>query len=94
MAVARKWPGVYSNSVNPGWVPTKMGGRSAPDNLEKGAETQAWLAVSNDEAAKVSGRYFHHMLEKPFLPEAGDPRVQEKFLELCGQICDVDFPAD
>jgi len=29
MAVARKWPHVYSNAVNPGWVPTKMGGRSA-----------------------------------------------------------------
>jgi NAD(P)-dependent dehydrogenase (short-subunit alcohol dehydrogenase family) len=67
MAVARKWPGVYSNLVNPGWVPTKMGGRGAPDNLEKGAETQAWLAVSNDKEAKVSGRYFYHMREKPFL---------------------------
>jgi NAD(P)-dependent dehydrogenase (short-subunit alcohol dehydrogenase family) len=25
MAVARKWKDVYSNAVNPGWVPTKMG---------------------------------------------------------------------
>ncbi|MBD3287415.1 SDR family NAD(P)-dependent oxidoreductase, partial [candidate division KSB1 bacterium] len=40
MAVARKWRGVYSNAVNPGWVPTKMGGRGAPDNLQKGYETQ------------------------------------------------------
>jgi Dehydrogenases with different specificities (related to short-chain alcohol dehydrogenases) len=93
MAVARKWPGVYSNAVNPGWVSTKMGGRGAPDNLEKGAETQAWLAVSNDKEAKVSGRYFYHMREKPFLPEAGDPVVQEKFLDLCEQISGVSFPA-
>ena len=55
MAVARKWPDVYSNSVDPGWVATKMGGRGAPDNLEKGFETQAWLAASEDEDAKVSG---------------------------------------
>jgi NAD(P)-dependent dehydrogenase (short-subunit alcohol dehydrogenase family) len=94
MAAARKWPGLYSNAVNPGWVPTKMGGSSAPDNLEKGAETQAWLAVSNDEAAKVSGRYFYHMREKLFLPEAGDPVIQEKFLALCEEISGVGFQAD
>ncbi len=57
-AVARKWPDVCSNAVEPGWVPTKMGGSGAPDNLEEGAKTQAWLAASNDPAAQVSGRYF------------------------------------
>jgi len=93
MAVARKWPDVYSNAVNPGWVPTKMGGRGAPDNLEKGAETQVWLAVSNEQAAKVSGRYFYHMQEKYFLPEAGDPVIQEKFLALCEENSGVPFPA-
>jgi NAD(P)-dependent dehydrogenase (short-subunit alcohol dehydrogenase family) len=92
MAVARKWTGVYSNSVNPGWVPTKMGGKNAPDNLEQGAETQTWLAVSDEKEAKVSGRYFYHMREKHFLPEAGDPVVQEKFLDLCKQISGVGFP--
>jgi len=92
MAVARKWPGVYSNAVNPGWVPTRMGGRSAPDNLEKGAETQAWLAVSNDKEAKVSGRYFFHKHENHFLKEAGDPEVQERFLDLCEVISGVSFP--
>src|SRR6185295_18655888 len=39
MAVARRWPDVYANSVNPGWVPTKMGGRGAPDDIHKGYET-------------------------------------------------------
>jgi NAD(P)-dependent dehydrogenase (short-subunit alcohol dehydrogenase family) len=33
MSVARNWTHVYANAVNRGWVPTKMGGRSAPDNL-------------------------------------------------------------
>jgi NAD(P)-dependent dehydrogenase (short-subunit alcohol dehydrogenase family) len=94
MAVARKWPGAYSNAVNPGWVPTKMGGRSAPDSLEKGVETQVWLAVSNDGAAKVSGRYFYHMRETHFQPEAGDPVLQEKFLDLCEEISGLGFPAD
>ena len=93
VAIARKWQDVYSNSVNPGWVPTKMGGKSAPDNLEKGAETQAWLAVSNDKEAKVSGKYFYHRREKHFSPEAGDLAVQEKLLALCEEISGVPFPA-
>ncbi|KAA6440916.1 SDR family NAD(P)-dependent oxidoreductase, partial [Dyadobacter flavalbus] len=48
MAVARQWPQVYSNAVDPGWVPTKMGGPGAPDNLMKGFATQVWLAESSD----------------------------------------------
>ena len=37
-AVARYWPRVLSNALEPGWVPTKMGGPSAPDDL-----SLAWL---------------------------------------------------
>lgn len=91
-AVARRWPGVYSNTVNPGWVPTKMGGRGAPDDLQKGYETQVWLAVSNDEKAKVSGCYFFHQKERPYNPEADDVQLQERFLKLCQEITGVSFP--
>jgi hypothetical protein len=94
MAVARKWPEVYSNAVNPGWVPTKMGGPNAPDDLQKGAETQAWLAVSNDDEAKVSGRYFFHKKEAHYLPQAGDINLQKKFLTLCEQISGISFSID
>ncbi len=94
MAVARKWPEVYSNALDPGWVPTKMGGPGAPDDLEKGFQTQTWLAVSNDEQAKVSGRYFYHQKQKRPLPAAGDMDVQEKFLSLCEQITGIHFPVD
>ena len=92
MAVARKWSDVYSNTVDPGWVPTKMGGRGAPDDLRKGYETQVWLAVSNDEEAKLSGRYFFHQKERHHNPEADDVQLQEGFLNLCGEITDVSFP--
>ncbi len=68
MAVARKWQEVYSNAVDPGWVPTKMGGRGAPDNLERGFETQAWLAVSNDEQAKVTGSLFSSQARSSLQP--------------------------
>src|SRR4051794_14988968 len=52
--VAGRWPKVLSNGVDPGWVPTKMGGAGAPDDLPSGVATQAWLAVSNDRAATVT----------------------------------------
>ena len=92
MAVARKWTDVYSNAVDPGWVPTKMGGHGAPDNLEKGFQTQVWLAVSDENEAKVSGCYFHHKRETRYLPAAKDATIQDKFLAMCAQITGVHFP--
>jgi NAD(P)-dependent dehydrogenase (short-subunit alcohol dehydrogenase family) len=92
MAVARKWPGVYANALDPGWVPTKMGGTGAPDNLEKGYQTQAWLAVSDDDQAKVSGHYFYHQKQKHHHPAAANIDIQEKFLVLCEKITGVHFP--
>jgi NAD(P)-dependent dehydrogenase (short-subunit alcohol dehydrogenase family) len=92
MAVARKWPQVYANALDPGWVPTKMGGQSAPDDLQKGYETQVWLAVSNDKKAKVSGRYFYHRKESRHNPEADDALLQERVLSLCKEITGISFP--
>lgn len=93
MAVARKWPDVYANAVDPGWVPTRMGGRGAPDDLQQGYETQTWLAVSNDSRVKVSGRYFYHRTERRYNPQASDVRLQERFLSLCGNLTGVPFPS-
>lgn len=92
MAVARKWSDVYSNAVDPGWVATKMGGPGAPDNLEKGFQTQAWLAVSNDEQAKISGHYFYHQKQKHSVPEVKDVNTQERFLAACEEITGIRFP--
>ena len=60
MAVARMWPSVLVNAVDPGWVATKMGGPSASDDLVSGYVTQVWLATSDDPQAKVTGKYFYH----------------------------------
>lgn len=91
-AVARIWPNVFSNAVDPGWVPTKMGGPAAPDNLQKGYETQAWLAVSNDENAKVSSRYFFHQATKKYNLSADNIVLQDKFLAICKKLTGVTFP--
>jgi hypothetical protein len=90
--VARKWQDVYANAVDPGWVPTKMGGSGAPDDLQKGYETQVWLAVSNDEKAKVSGHYFFHQKERRYNSEADDVQLQEKFLKSCEEVTGILFP--
>lgn len=91
-AVARLWPNVYSNAVDPGWVPTKMGGAGAPDSLEKGHQTQTWLAVSEDADAKVSGQYFHHKKARSYHAAADDIEVQEEFLKICENLTGVKFP--
>jgi NAD(P)-dependent dehydrogenase (short-subunit alcohol dehydrogenase family) len=87
-AISRRWPDVLSNAVDPGWVPTKMGGPGAPDDLEKGHLTQAWLAVSDEAAAIVSGRYWHHHRPEPAAREASNPHFQDqlsaKLAELTG----------
>ena len=54
-AVARCWPDVLSNAMEPGWVATKMGGPGAPDNLDAAHRTQVWLVASDDPAATVTG---------------------------------------
>ncbi len=82
---ARIWSQTLSNAVDPGWVPTRMGGAGAPDDLRKGAQTQAWLAVSNDPGALVSGEYFHHQEKKKSNPLADSIEAQEKLIQFLEQ---------
>lgn len=88
-AVARLWPHVLSNVVDPGWVRTKMGGPSAPDSREDGVATQVWLAVSEKPGAKVTGRLFYHQATRRAHPAASDPAVQDAFLAACEQLTGV-----
>lgn len=91
-AIAKLWPDVYANTLNPGWVPTKMGGRNAPDSLESGYQTQVWLAVSNDKPIKVSGRFFYHLRETGYNLEADEIPQQVQLLKWCQKITGVAFP--
>ena len=92
-AIARRWPSVLSNAVEPGWVATKMGGAGAPDDLAAGAVTQAWLAVSEDPAAKVTGGYFFH--EKPARVHvaAKDTAFQDALVAYCEKVSGLGLPA-
>src|SRR4051794_39968909 len=74
MAVARLWPDVFGNAVDPGWVPTKMGGSGAPDDLRLGHLTQEWLDTSDSPAARPSGGYRYPQRRPTTHQAAPDPR--------------------
>jgi NAD(P)-dependent dehydrogenase (short-subunit alcohol dehydrogenase family) len=79
LAVARSWPEVFSNAVDPGWVPTRMGGPGAPDDLRLGHLTQEWLATSDQPEARTTGGYWYHQQRRPPHPAAGDNNFQDNF---------------
>jgi NAD(P)-dependent dehydrogenase (short-subunit alcohol dehydrogenase family) len=89
LGVARQWPDVFSNAVHPGWVATKMGGAGAPDDLRAAPKTQAWLAVSDEPAAQVTGKYFFHMKERAPSAAARDAGLQDRFIDACERISGV-----
>jgi NAD(P)-dependent dehydrogenase (short-subunit alcohol dehydrogenase family) len=91
-AVARRWPDVLSNSLEPGWVPTKMGGAGAPDDMGQAHLTQAWLAASDEPQAQVSGRYFYHLSLLAPNPQAKDAALQDRLLAICGKLSGVALP--
>jgi NAD(P)-dependent dehydrogenase (short-subunit alcohol dehydrogenase family) len=91
-ALARRWPNVLSSAVDPGWVRTRMGGPSAPVDLDTGQRTQAWLAASNEPAAKVSGGYWHDLRQEQPASEAADPAFQDQLVAKLGELTGVALP--
>jgi NAD(P)-dependent dehydrogenase (short-subunit alcohol dehydrogenase family) len=91
-ALARRWPDVLSNAVDPGWVRTRMGGPGAPIDLETGQRTQTWLAVSDEPAALVSGRYWHHLRQEQPAGEVMDPGFQDQLIAELAELTGVALP--
>jgi len=90
--LARRWPGVLSNAVDPGWVRTRMGGPSAPVDIDTGARTQSWLAASPDPAARVSGGYWHRMRQEQPAREATDEAFQDQLIRELRELTGVLLP--
>ena len=91
-AVARRWPSVLSNAVDPGWVPTRMGGANAPDDPSEGRRTQVWLAVSDDPEARVSGKYFRYLRQRAPDPQTGSAELQDRLIAECQRLSGVALP--
>ncbi len=79
-ALAKIRPEAYINSVDPGWVPTRMGGAHASGDLHKGAETQVWLAASTDPAALTTGGYWYHKSQQEPHPITSDETFQNQLI--------------
>jgi NAD(P)-dependent dehydrogenase (short-subunit alcohol dehydrogenase family) len=92
LAVARAWPDVLSNAVDPGWVPTRMGGAAATGDLEMGYLTQTWLAVSNDPAATVSGSYWYHRHRQDPAAQTRDPAFQDQLMKRLAGLTGIALP--
>jgi NAD(P)-dependent dehydrogenase (short-subunit alcohol dehydrogenase family) len=90
--VARRWPDVLCNALEPGWVATRMGGPGASDDLDAGHRTQVWLAVSEDPAAMVRARYFYHLQPRNPNPASQREELQDQLLEACYHLSGIVLP--
>jgi hypothetical protein len=71
-----------------------MGGPGAPDDLSRGSLTQAWLAVSDDAAAAVTGEHFRHQRAQEPHPDARSAARQDALLDYCAQLTGTPLPAE
>ncbi len=91
LGIARRWaPDVASNAVDPGWVPTKMGGAGATDDFDLGHRTQEWL--STDPGLTVTGGYWFHDQQQEPHASARDEKVQDELLGALAEATGVDLP--
>ncbi len=88
-AIAGIWEDVVSTALEPGWVPTRMGGSGAPDDMDKAHRTQAWLAAGDDPLALTTGKYFYHQKTMAPNPQARDRGLQATLLERCAELSGV-----
>lgn len=88
-ALSRKWK-LAVNAVDPGWVPTKMGGAGATDDLIEGYTSQVWLATLDDP--NITGEYFYHMRPVDYDKRVDDVKLQDLFLEKMASISGVKLP--
>lgn len=91
-ACAERWPGTVAHAVDPGWVPTRMGGAGAPDDLEAGHATQVWLATA-DDVVPSSGGYWYHRTTREAHPSARDAGFQAQLLDRLRDLTGVELPA-
>ena len=90
--VARRWPDVRSNTVEPGWVPTRMGGAGAPDDMALAPVTQAWLAAGEDLATQVTATHFRYQRPQPAPAPAQSSSHQDALLDYCAGLTGTPLP--
>lgn len=89
-AIARRWPDVQSNALDPGWIATKMGGSGATGSADAAVETYVMLAEGEEEDAKKTGQYFRpgKRVGTP-QKDTDDEKLQDGLLKVCGEFSGV-----
>jgi len=90
-AFARLLPGARVNAVSPGWVPTRMGGPGAPDDLDEGCRTQVLLATGTGPLAGETGGYWWHEQPATMHPASGGTALQDRLLAYCAERSGVEL---
>jgi hypothetical protein len=58
-------------------------------DIDTGQKTQTWLAVSDEPAARVSGRYWHHLRQEQPAGQAMNSEFQEQLIARLGELTGI-----
>ncbi len=89
---AKKWPSVSSNSLDPGWVATKMGGASASGDIHAAVDTYVMLAEGTGAAKDASGKYWYHCKPRSPKKDANEDAVQQNLVTQLEELTGVKVP--
>ncbi|KIW22482.1 uncharacterized protein PV07_12366 [Cladophialophora immunda] len=89
---ARRWPHVKSNSLDPGWVATKMGGAGATGDINAAVDTYVMLAEGTGAAKDASGKYWYHCKIRSPKRESTDETVQENLISQLEELTGIEAP--
>ncbi|HIY92480.1 SDR family NAD(P)-dependent oxidoreductase [Companilactobacillus sp. HBUAS56275] len=89
--VSNRWTNTIVNAVDPGWVPTRMGGSAANDDLKQGYSSQVWLATGNDSQALKTGNYYYHKSLSRYDQRVDNQSLQRELIQKLETLTDVKF---
>ncbi|KAI0469614.1 short chain dehydrogenase [Xylaria cf. heliscus] len=86
--------GVTAHSVDPGWVPTKMGGAGAPGDIHEAERLYIMLAEGSGEAEEKNGCFWENGTRGPAQAkkDAYDEPAQDALLKKLEEITGVAVP--
>ena len=89
---AKRWGGTASNSMDPGWVATKMGGAGATGDIHAAVDTYVMLAEGTGAAKDVTGKYWYSSKQRTPKKEALDDAVPQKLVGQLEELTGVKVP--
>lgn len=91
--VSRHWKDVQSCALDPGWIATKMGGRSAPGQVNTpGKAIFEYASGKSSVVGDKSGAYFTPQGAKSPHKAAMSEAKQDEFVKICEELSGVSFP--